>query len=185
MSHHLFLVSPDDTPLYTLTHQSSKPSAPANYPLSANLPTWSSSAFASTLTALSGASSLNQPAVAGAAPRVGSGQDRYVVQMIAHASLDSIEETVRLNNAMHVPYCAFVFRLITNSRYLKNVDKFNEWTVSAFVTPGSESESGWVYVSISRVSDVKFLLLHDGRSEDGIKSFFTDVWELYVKVNVR
>jgi hypothetical protein len=31
--------------------------------------------------------------------------------------------------------------------------------------------------------DVKFLLLHDGRNEDGIKSFFGDVWELYLKVN--
>lgn len=47
---------------------------------------------------------MNQPAVAGAAPRVGSGQDRYVVQMIAHASLDSIEEVVRLNNAMSVSF---------------------------------------------------------------------------------
>jgi trafficking protein particle complex subunit 2 len=104
MSHHLFIVSQDDTPLYSLTHQSSKPNAPPNYPLSANLPTWSSSAFASTLTAFSGASSVNQPASAGAAPRVGSGQDRYVVQMIAHASLDSIEEVVRINNAMSVMF---------------------------------------------------------------------------------
>jgi hypothetical protein len=32
-------------------------------------------------------------------------------------------------------------------------------------------------------ANVKFMLLHGGKSEDSIKSFFTDVYELYVKVN--
>jgi hypothetical protein len=33
------------------------------------------------------------------------------------------------------------------------------------------------------VADVKFVLLHDGRNEDGARLFFMDVWELYVKVS--
>lgn len=32
--------------------------------------------------------------------------------------------------------------------------------------------------------DVKFLLLHDSKSEDGIKGFLTDCHELYIKVGV-
>ena len=32
------------------------------------------------------------------------------------------------------------------------------------------------------VVDMKFVLLHEGKNDDGIKSFFMDVWELYVKV---
>ncbi|KAF7310729.1 Delta-9 fatty acid desaturase protein [Mycena chlorophos] len=149
MSHHLFLLSPSDTPLYSLTHYSAKPSQTnVSSPLSSNLPNWSTSAFAGTLTALSGASSSAQQS-SGGASRMGGGQDRHVIQMIANASLDIIEDLMKTQNTM----------------YLKSVDKFNEWTVSAFITP----------------ANMKFVLLHEGKNEDGIKSFLTDVWELYVK----
>ena len=29
---------------------------------------------------------------------------------------------------------------------------------------------------------MKFVLLHDSKNEDGIRVFFLEVWELYVKV---
>src|SRR5688572_6070499 len=94
MSHHLFLLSPSDTPLYSLTHQSTKPAQTVTSPLAANLPSWSTSAFAGTLTALSGASSATQH-TAGGPVRLGGGQDRHVIQMIANASLDVIEDVMR------------------------------------------------------------------------------------------
>jgi trafficking protein particle complex subunit 2 len=30
---------------------------------------------------------------------------------------------------------------------------------------------------------MKFVLLHEGKNDDGIRAFFTEVWELYVKVS--
>ena len=33
------------------------------------------------------------------------------------------------------------------------------------------------------IQDMKFILLHEVKNDDGIKSFFTDIWELYVKVS--
>ncbi|KAI6134908.1 Sedlin [Pisolithus croceorrhizus] len=128
MSHHLFLLSPSDTPIYSLTHYSSKPVQSTSYPLTSNLPTWSTSAFAGTLTALSGASSATQSHhVPGGGVKMGGGQDRHVVS--------------------------------------KAVDKFNEWTISAFITPGN----------------VKLILLHEAKNDEGIRAFFHDVWEVYVK----
>lgn len=96
MSHHLFLLSPSDTPLYELTHFSSKPVQTTASPLASNLPSWSTSAFAGTLTALSGASSAVQSyQVQGGGVRMGGGKDRHVIQMIANASLDVIEDVMR------------------------------------------------------------------------------------------
>ncbi|KAK9811548.1 hypothetical protein WJX72_005731 [[Myrmecia] bisecta] len=54
----------------------------------------------------------------------------------------------------------------TTSMHLSVVDKFNNLLVSAFVT----------------AANVKFLLLHDGRSDDAVKLFFKDVYEVYLKV---
>ncbi|KAN0064248.1 TRAPP subunit [Thecaphora frezii] len=79
--------------------------------------------------------------------------DKHVLQMIAHSSLDLVED------------CA----VGASTMYLKQVDRINEWSTSCFLVPGG----------------VKFLILHEHKHDDGIRNFFLDVWEAYLKVSMN
>ncbi|PHJ16199.1 mbp-1 interacting protein-2a family protein [Cystoisospora suis] len=58
----------------------------------------------------------------------------------------------------------------TQSMYLKNCDSFRDFLVSAYCTAGH----------------VKFLLLHKNRgSNEGIKNFFADLHELFLRVLIN
>ena len=87
-------------------------------------------------------------------------------------------------------------------RYLKAIDRFNDMVVSVYVTAGHilcicdfvcYSNKKWCMLCILPyllvynypwlILHTRFMLLHDSRNDDGIKSFFQEVHELYIKVN--
>ncbi|VDD95670.1 unnamed protein product [Enterobius vermicularis] len=57
-------------------------------------------------------------------------------------------------------------QIITSSQmYFKLIDKFNEWFVSAFVT----------------ASRIRFVMLHTQKNDEGIRQFFQEMYEMYIK----
>jgi len=107
----------------------------------------------------------------------------YHHQFILHAALDVVQDLAWTTNAM----------------FLKSVDRFNDLVVSVYVTAGhilqkvtltithylhfSKFDHNGLIVSLTAsMAHTRFMLLHDSRSEDGIKSFFQEVHELYIKI---
>eukprot|EP01070_Trichotokara_eunicae_P002672 Trichotokara_eunicae@DN2820_c0_g1_i1.p1 len=73
----------------------------------------------------------------------------HLDQFIIHTAIDMVDEVL----------------WTTSNMFLKSVDRFNDYCVSAYVTAGH----------------VKFLMLHKQKNEDQIRLFFLEVHELYVK----
>ncbi len=61
----------------------------------------------------------------------------------------------------------------TNNCYLKQIDRYNEFCINCMITPGSK---------LIFILGMRFLFIHEGKSEDTIKNFFQDCYEFYVKV---
>ncbi|PJF17451.1 hypothetical protein PSACC_02754 [Paramicrosporidium saccamoebae] len=79
--------------------------------------------------------------------------EKCLHQFIAHAALDMVDALMWTNNGL----------------YLKVVDRYAEWFVSAFIATTGD----------------RFLLLHDVRNEDSVRQFFSEAHELYVKYTVN
>ncbi|KJE02350.1 hypothetical protein I311_03938 [Cryptococcus gattii NT-10] len=155
MSFYLAVVSPNDAPLFELAFSSTKPPPPATATSTSSFPSWSSftATNSNSNSNSSGDASHDAPRPTTSGPLMESKsapqRDRAMCQMVAHMSLDSVEEIMEGTGAL----------------YLKGVDRYNEWIVSAFIPTG-----------------VKFVLLHDVKNDDGIRLFFIDLWEAYIKI---
>jgi len=77
----------------------------------------------------------------------------YFYQFIAHASLDFLDDKLTSKSS---------------GLFFPNIDRFNEWNISAFVTP----------------SYLRLIVLHDARNDDGIKGFCQETYESYIKVSI-
>ncbi|KAK9996921.1 hypothetical protein SO802_021607 [Lithocarpus litseifolius] len=88
-------------------------------------------------------------------------------QFILHAALDIVQDIAWTTSAM----------------FLKAIDRFNDLVVSVYVTAVFCRYISYNLIfSLTTSLHTRLMLLHDSRNDDGIKSFFQEVHELYIKV---
>jgi hypothetical protein len=90
-------------------------------------------------------------------------------QFVLHSSLDAVDDMIWATQAM----------------FLNVVDKFNALQVRLVVINHDMAPTSALQQQVSAfvtAAHIKFLLLHDGRSEESVKNFFKDVYEAYLRV---
>ena len=150
MSFYLAIVSPLDIPLYEIQFQSSSSSTPSTQTTSTGtgFPSWSS------FTTSSGAdlNADNQTMFTPAQPTQGGGIERHLAQMVAFASLDSVDELLEGTGNLYVlsilPLLPDVGSDADIGRYLKSVDRHNQWIASAFIATSGMSPLFHVHTHI-------------------------------------
>lgn len=79
----------------------------------------------------------NQTMFTPAQPTQGGGIERHLAQMVAFASLDSVDELLEGTGNLYVlsllPLLPDVGSDADIGRYLKSVDRHNQWIASAFI----------------------------------------------------
>jgi hypothetical protein len=106
-----------------------------------------------------------------------SQQESHLYQFIAYAALDHLQ----------------ALATSSNQTYLKVIDKFNEFYISAFLCPsGTHSSLGLLlfFFFKKKTTDFKLtlckgtrlVLLHTTQNTDGIRNLFQELHELFLKV---
>ncbi|KAK0522229.1 TRAPP subunit [Tilletia horrida] len=156
MSYYFCIVGTRDNPVFE-AELASKPSGSASSSTAAanNNNNNASSTGAGPTTAGTG-SLTTQPGAGGAEGR-GLGFGRYNDRHVLQMIAHSALDVVE------------DVQFTNGAMYLKAVDRINEWTTSVFLLP----------------TNVKFLILHEHKHDDGIRNFFLDVWENFVKISMN
>ncbi|MBW0544291.1 hypothetical protein O181_084006 [Austropuccinia psidii MF-1] len=147
MSYYFVIVGVLDNPIYEAHLTTSKTSVSSSVP-AAPLSERPSYSLLSVLSGDAPPESQDNKSLVGYAGK-DTDRGRHVVQLVAHASLDAIDAVMWSEKSM----------------YLKHVDRFHEWKVSAWIPPGG----------------MRFVLLHEIKNDDGIKMFFIEAWEHFVR----
>jgi hypothetical protein len=143
MSFYLAIVSPLDIPLYETHLQSSSSNQSSSTPTASSaFPSWSSFTTSSGGDLNADTQTMFTPQSQPSSSAQG-GIERHLAQMVAFASLDSVDELLEGTGNLYVPpilsiICSkdirgFRYDADTDYRYLKSVDRHNQWTASAFI----------------------------------------------------